>query len=106
MEPTECFHDVFVGDVVTKLNRISSDLFAFRSNHFSLIRLDRLANNAKKSRKTYPALRCRCVTITGKLVSSIVIINYQSKGLVSKRWENFDPAIFFSQPYVSKAIKV
>nr|ALR73022.1 hypothetical protein [Babesia bovis] len=104
MEPPECFHDVFVGDVVTKLNRISSDLFAFRSSHFSPIRLDRLANNAKKSRKTYPALRCRCVTITGELVSSIVIINYQSKGLVSKRWEHFDPAIFFSQPYVSKAI--
>nr|ALR73013.1 hypothetical protein [Babesia bovis] len=78
IDPPLCFQDVLVDGVVTPLSDISDSMVYHKSTHFSLLSLHHSHKQYNQERKMSPPLQCRCLSITGEVISTINIVNYYS----------------------------
>nr|ALR73004.1 hypothetical protein [Babesia bovis] len=78
IDPPLCFQEVLVDGVVTQLSDISDSMVYHKSTHFSLLSLHHSHKQSNQEPKMSPPLQCRCLSITGEVISTINIVNYYS----------------------------
>ncbi|GFE54448.1 hypothetical protein BaOVIS_018520 [Babesia ovis] len=76
MDPPKCFQEILVDSVPTPIEEISQSLEHSHSTHFALLRTNTALVNPNESLRSDPPLQCKCLTSTGKVLSTINIVNY------------------------------